>query len=61
MATALIQVTQKQIAKAFNEWDRRFRADPSAFFNEAARLLGRYPGDYGEACAAYLVALLAPE
>ncbi len=55
-----------QIAKAFNEWMRRFEQEPERFEGEYARVkqflqeqaAGQEP-TYGERCAAYLEKLIA--
>lgn len=52
------QFTESELAKAFTEWDRRFREEPERFQSEAVRLLKDTPESYGEACAPYLLALL---
>ncbi len=57
---------KEKIARAFNEWMRRYTEDPGAFdaeFVTAGRFLqeqasGREP-TYGDHCAAYLEKLLA--
>ncbi len=46
-------------AAAFTEWDRRYRADPEQFMNEAARLLKEDADTYGAAAAPYFVSILA--
>jgi hypothetical protein len=53
-----IVATEKQLAEAFTEWDRRYREEPERFQNEAVRLLRETPETYGQACAPYLIALL---
>ena len=50
--------TEAEIAAAFTEWDRRYREDPRAFENEAARLLRGTPESYGESCAPYFISIL---
>lgn len=50
-----IEITQKELAKVFTEWERRYREDPEAFQSEAAKLLHETPETYGEACAPYFV------
>lgn len=54
-------VTERDLAAAFTEWDRRYREEPERFQNEAARLLRGTPETYGEACAPYLLAILAEQ
>lgn len=54
-------VTEADLAAAFTEWDRRYREEPERFQNEAARLLRGTPETYGEACAPYLLAILAEQ
>lgn len=51
-------ITEKELAKAFTEWDRRYRKEPERFESEAVRLLRSSPRSYGESCAPYLLALL---
>jgi len=45
-------------AVAFEEWQRRYRANPQEFANCVEELLGYTPETYGEACSVYFVALL---
>lgn len=52
-------VTEEGLAAAFTEWDRRYREEPDRFMSEAKRLLKSDPETYGEACAPYLLAILA--
>jgi hypothetical protein len=54
----LYAVTQKQLAAAFTEWDRRYRDEPERFMSEAQHLLKETPETYGEACAPYLLMIL---
>jgi len=58
-ANVRVTATQKELAAAFTEWDRRYREDPDRFMSEAKHLLKGTPKTYGEACAPYLIALLA--
>jgi len=59
-------ITVDQMAAAFNEWQRRYVANPDGFardFEEAAkfaaeRVQGKTPS-YGLACAVYMSKLLA--
>ncbi len=51
--------TELDLAAAFTEWDRRFREEPERFESEAVRLLKGNPESYGEACAPYLLEILA--
>jgi len=53
----IITVSERQLAELFNEWDRRFRADPEKFISEAYRLLKQTPETYGDACAPYFISL----
>lgn len=57
-AVKVYAVTPEQMAAAFEEWDRRYRANPEEFMSEVARLLGETPESYGAACAAYFAELL---
>lgn len=55
---ATVHASEKELAAAFTEWDRRYREEPERFEAEAVRLLKGTPESYGEACAPYLIALL---
>jgi len=55
---AIIKVTEAGLAKAFTEWDRRYREEPERFESEATHLLKGNPKTYGEACAPYLLKIL---
>jgi hypothetical protein len=54
-----VKTNQKQLAKAFTEWERRYREEPERFMSEATKLLRETPKTYGEACAPYLISILA--
>jgi hypothetical protein len=54
----LVQTTQDELAKAFTEWERRYREEPDRFMSEGAKLLKETPKSYGEACAPYLIKIL---
>lgn len=51
-------ITEDALAKAFTEWDRRFREEPERFQSESSRLLKSDPATYGEQCAPYLLSIL---
>lgn len=53
--------TERDLAQAFTEWDRRYREEPERFQNEVERLLRGTPETYGEACAPYLLHILQGE
>lgn len=55
-----ITTTQLHIQSALTEWDRRYRENPEAFMNEAARLLDPREDEYtyGEAAAPYFLSIL---
>jgi hypothetical protein len=55
-----ITTTQLHLQMAFSEWDRRYRANPEEFMNEAARLLNPQEDEYtyGEAAAPYFLSIL---
>ncbi len=53
--------TERDLAQAFTEWDRRYREEPERFQNEVERLLRGTPETYGEACAPYLLNSLGEE
>ena len=55
------RVTDRQLAAAFTEWDRRYREEPERFVSEAVHLLKGNPVTYGERCAPYLLAILAEQ
>jgi hypothetical protein len=46
-------------AKAFTEWERRYREDPERFQSEATKLLKETPKSYGAACAPYFLKIVA--
>jgi len=46
------------IAKAFTEWERRYREEPEKFYSEATKLLKQTPQSYGELCAPYFQQIL---
>jgi hypothetical protein len=48
----------EDFARAFTEWDRRFREEPDRFQSEAARILKDTPETYGDAAAPYFRAIL---
>lgn len=56
-----ISVTESELAAAFSEWDRRYREEPDRFMSEAEHLLRETPETYGDACAPYLLAILAEQ
>lgn len=58
---ATTEVTEETLAAAFTEWDRRYREEPERFMSEATHLLKRTPESYGEACAPYLLMILAEQ
>lgn len=49
---------QRQLAQAFETWERRYRADPDRFMSDVERL-AQGPVSYGDACALYLTELLS--
>ena len=51
-------VSVSEMAKAFTEWDRRYREDPDKFMSEASHLLKETPETYGDACSPYFIKLL---
>ena len=55
----IITVSVANIQKAFTEWDRRYREDPEAFMNEAARLLQSDAETYGEEATPYFLKVLS--
>ena len=56
-----VSTTQDQLADAFTEWDRRYREDPERFMSEATHLLKETAHTYGQACAPYLIKILAEQ
>jgi hypothetical protein len=57
-AAPLIHVSERELAAAFTEWDRRYREEPERFMSEAQHLLKETPQTYGDACAPYLIKIL---
>jgi hypothetical protein len=51
----------ERYARAFTEWDRRYREDPERFQADAARLLKGTPETYGDTAAPYFAAILAEQ
>jgi len=49
---------QELAAKAFAEWDRRYREEPERFMSEAQHLLQETPDSYGDKAAAYFLFIL---
>lgn len=47
-----------RFARAFTEWDRRYREEPERFMSEAVHLLRETPETYGDACAPYFLEIL---
>jgi hypothetical protein len=50
-------VTNKLLAAAFTEWDRRWREEPDAFMSDMEHL-SESCESYGDACAIYFEKLL---
>ena len=53
-AEVFMVATKTEIARAFTEWERRYREDPEGFQSEAVKLLRETPKSYGEACTPLL-------
>jgi hypothetical protein len=51
--------TERQLAAAFAEWDRRYREDPDAFSADWHDTVTAE--EYGEAAAQYLIKLLSEQ
>lgn len=60
IAAAASMVTVATLAAAFTEWERRYREEPERFETDAARL-AMGAESYGEACAPYLLEILAEQ
>lgn len=58
--TAVPKLTEKELAAAFTEWDRRYREEPDRFDAEMLLASGT-PETYGEAAAPYLLKILAEQ
>lgn len=56
-STSTITLTQADAARAFAEWERRVRADPSAWAAEA-EIRQMDPEEHGEGCAAVFFDIL---
>lgn len=48
-------------ARAFSEWDRRYREEPERFQSEAVHLLRETPKTYGDSAAPYFMMILAEQ
>lgn len=53
--------TVENYAKAFTEWERRYRESPDDFISEASKLLKDTPQTYGESCAPYFLKILTEQ
>ncbi len=49
----MLQLTEAEMAVAFNEWLTRYNSDPEEFAEEYGEV-----GDYGDDCAAYFTKLI---
>lgn len=52
-------VSEKALAAAFTEWDRRYREEPERFMSDVQHLVNETAETYGEQCAPYLISILA--
>lgn len=52
-----IRISATKIAKVFEEWDRRWRANPNDFVDVVTHLTKDTPLTYGESCAPYFIKL----
>lgn len=53
-----ITVTEKRLAAAFTEWERRWREEPDRFMKDSERLSSTTPETYGEQAAPYLIEII---
>ena len=53
-----ISASLNEIAKVFEEWDRRWRENPQEFTDLVTHLTKDTPLSYGQACAPYFANLL---
>lgn len=53
-----VTATERELAAAFTEWDRRYREEPERFWSEVRHLTKETPETYGDVAAPYLVKLL---
>jgi len=53
-----MDISVDEMARAFTEWDRRWRKNPERFYSETERLGTGKPENYGEWCAPYFVKIL---
>ncbi len=49
--------SKENIAKAFTEWERRYREEPDRFQSDSERL-SESPETYGDVCALYFLEIL---
>jgi len=54
----LIAAVRSDLTKAFAEWERRFREDPTQYASDMEKL-AMTTDSYGEQCADYLIQLLS--
>lgn len=57
-AAVILRASERQVARAFTEWERRYREEPERFQSEAEKLLKETPESYGEGCAPYFIKIL---
>lgn len=50
--------SEDNIAKAFTEWERRYREEPERFESESEKL-AKSAESYGEACAPYFLKIIS--
>jgi hypothetical protein len=53
-----MKINTELLAKAFTEWERRYREAPDEFQTEAYKLLKETPETYGDAAAPYFETIL---
>jgi hypothetical protein len=53
-----MNITRKQLVKAFRKWDKDYRTNPRKFQNSVELLLGSTPETYGESATDTLLGYL---
>ena len=54
----VVTVTEASLARAFTEWERRYREEPERFQRETERMLRGDAKSYGDQAAPYLLSIL---